>query len=124
MDDSRRCTATAKSTGERCENPAIKGSNVCYQHGGAAEQVQKKAQERLNEMADSVTADIQDTLQDLIDLYEQAPPQDKPGIHREIRQAWTAILDRTDHGPTETREHTGEDGGPLMIIEDRDDGDE
>ena len=29
-----RCQATAKSTGKRCGNPAMKGKNVCYIHGG------------------------------------------------------------------------------------------
>jgi len=93
----------------------MNGTTVCRMHGGSAPQVKKKAQERLDRMADSVTADVQETLQDLIDLYDEAPPEDKPGIHREIRQAWTAILDRTDHGPTETREHTGENGDPINV---------
>jgi len=110
-----QCTATASSTGERCKQPAIPGSNVCRFHGGSAPQVQEKAQERLDRMADEVTADVQDTLQDLIDLYETASPEDKPAIHREIRQAWTAILDRAGHGPSETREVTGEGGGPVEI---------
>ena len=29
-----RCNATAKSTGSRCGNPAMKGKMVCYLHGG------------------------------------------------------------------------------------------
>lgn len=29
-----RCQATAKSTGKRCGNPAMKGKRVCYLHGG------------------------------------------------------------------------------------------
>jgi hypothetical protein len=29
-----RCQATAKSTGMRCGNPAMKGKRVCYIHGG------------------------------------------------------------------------------------------
>jgi len=110
-----QCTATAKSTGQRCQRPAIKGGNVCYQHGGAAEQVQKKAQDRLDEMADSVTADIQERVKDLRDVYDEADDEEKVVIMRELRQLWTTILDRTDHGPSETREVTGEDGGPLEI---------
>ena len=31
--DARRCTAIAKSTGERCKNPARRGYNVCSVHG-------------------------------------------------------------------------------------------
>lgn len=30
----KQCTATAKRSGERCINPAMKGKNVCYHHGG------------------------------------------------------------------------------------------
>lgn len=29
-----QCTAKAKSTGERCTQPAMEGMNVCYWHGG------------------------------------------------------------------------------------------
>ena len=29
-----RCQAKAKSTGQRCGNPAMKGKRVCYIHGG------------------------------------------------------------------------------------------
>lgn len=99
-----RCTATAKSTGERCKRPAIKGSNVCYQHGGAADQVQQKAQERLDRMADDVTADMQAILEDLAAEYDHADREQKVAIHRELHKTWKAILDRTGHGPTEKRE--------------------
>jgi uncharacterized protein YjcR len=30
-----RCTARAKSTGQRCRMPAVKGKRVCRLHGGA-----------------------------------------------------------------------------------------
>lgn len=30
----QQCTAKAKSTGARCNNPAVSGSNVCRLHGG------------------------------------------------------------------------------------------
>jgi len=104
-----QCTATAKSTGERCQRPAVKGANVCYQHGGAAEQVQKKAQERLDEMADAVTADLQSRLDDVFARLDDAEDTDEyVKLLRETRQLTTAILDRTDHGPSETREVTGD----------------
>ena len=31
--DAPRCTATAKSTGQRCRNPSKQGWNVCRLHG-------------------------------------------------------------------------------------------
>jgi hypothetical protein len=110
-----QCTATAKSTGERCQRPAIKGGTVCYQHGGASEQVQNKAQERLDEIADSATADFQDRLNDFADQYDDADDiETKVKVMREMRKCLTDILDLTGHGPTETREHTGGDGGPVQ----------
>lgn len=115
MADPDRCTATASSTGERCKQPAIPGSNVCRFHGGAAEQVEKKAQERLDRMADEVTADMQSIIDDLAAEYDQADREEKVAIHRELHKTWRAILDRTGHGPTEKHEHTGEDGGPVEI---------
>lgn len=33
FEDAKQCTATAKSTGERCQNPAVKGWDVCRMHG-------------------------------------------------------------------------------------------
>jgi hypothetical protein len=120
MDDGPdRCTATAKSTGERCKQPAIPGGDVCRFHGGSAEQVQDKAQERLDRMADETTAEMQDILDDLTTEFHHAPPEEKVSIARELRQAWVKILDRTGHGPTEKREleHSGEGENGGIIID-------
>jgi hypothetical protein len=35
-DDAKRCTATAKSTGERCKNSAVEGWDVCRFHGAGS----------------------------------------------------------------------------------------
>jgi len=117
MADSDRCTATATSTGNRCKQPAIKGGTVCRFHGGEAPQVKKKAQERLNEMADSVTAELQGRLDDVFSRLDSAEDADEyVKLLREARQITTAILDRTGHGPSEKREITGEDGGALDVV--------
>ena len=42
-----KCTAKAKRTGNPCLNWCRPGSLVCWQHGGAAPQVQRKADERM-----------------------------------------------------------------------------
>jgi hypothetical protein len=122
MDNPDRCTATASSTGERCKQPAIPGGNVCRFHGGSAQQVKDKAQERLDRMADETTAEMQDVIQDLVDLYNSAPPEEKIDIARELRQNWKLMLDRTGKGPTESREveHSGEGGGALEVVVARD----
>ncbi|MGH9345059.1 MAG: terminase small subunit [Terriglobia bacterium] len=44
---SRKCSAKSKQSGARCKQPAIAGGTVCRWHGGAAPQVKRKAEERL-----------------------------------------------------------------------------
>lgn len=34
LSDANQCTAKSKSTGKRCKNPAIVGTNICRLHGG------------------------------------------------------------------------------------------
>lgn len=47
--DDKRCTATAKRSGERCQRAAIPGGKVCIKHGGTAPQVKAAAERRLAE---------------------------------------------------------------------------
>jgi len=116
--DTDQCTATAKSTGERCKQPAIDGGNVCRFHGGSTSHIKESAQERLNRLANETLAEFEPRLNDLFDEYDRATePKEKVKLLREIRQSVADILDRADHGPTQTHEHTGEGGGPLMILE-------
>lgn len=116
MADTDQCTATARSTGERCKQPAIDGGNVCRYHGGSTSHIKEKAQERLDRMADEMLAEFEPRLADLFEEYDAATdPSEKVKILREIRQSVTDVLDRADHGPTQTHEHTGEDGGPVEI---------
>ena len=46
-DETPRCTATAKGTGERCKRRPIPGGTVCVKHGGGSPAVRAKAQQRL-----------------------------------------------------------------------------
>ncbi|WP_426241856.1 hypothetical protein [Nocardioides sp. LHG3406-4] len=87
VNDSRRCSATAHRTGERCKAPAIKGSQVCRVHGGAAPQVKRSAKERLLELLDPALASLHKVLTD--------PDADDS---TKVRAA-LGILDRTGHGP-------------------------
>lgn len=48
-DDPRRCTATAKGTGNRCLRWAAPGCTVCVKHGGGAPQIRAAGQRKLAE---------------------------------------------------------------------------
>ncbi|AFH22193.1 hypothetical protein OSG_eHP18_00180 [environmental Halophage eHP-18] len=79
--------------------------------------MQKKAQERLDEMADSVTAELQDELTDVFDRLDDDLSHDEyVKLVREARQLTTAILDRTGHGPTEGRELENTGDEPLANL--------
>lgn len=43
----QQCTATAKSSGRQCAQPAVPGAVVCRVHGGSAPQVKAAAQRRV-----------------------------------------------------------------------------
>jgi len=75
-----RCTATAKTTGERCRRGAIHGGTVCKKHGGAAPQVKRRAQERLRELVHPALDRLEKAIND---------PKDKQGV-----RAARDILDR------------------------------
>jgi hypothetical protein len=49
MDESKRCIATSKRTGQRCGLARIPGTTVCAKHGGAAPQVRAAAARRVAE---------------------------------------------------------------------------
>src|SRR5437773_12382354 len=49
MDETKRCTATSKRTGQRCGLARIAGTTVCAKHGGAAPQVRAAAARRVAE---------------------------------------------------------------------------
>jgi nucleotide-binding universal stress UspA family protein len=47
-DQPRRCTATAKSTGQRCGRAPVPGATVCKIHGGGSPRVRAAARRRLD----------------------------------------------------------------------------
>lgn len=98
-----RCTATAKGTGLRCENPARYGAAVCRTHGGNAPQVLASARERLMALQPLAVT----TLHGLLDREEY--PTVQLGAAREV-------FDRTEGKPAQAVAITGKDDGPLEIV--------
>lgn len=72
------CSATAKSTGQPCQQRAAAGATVCRFHGGRAPQVRAKAKQRLlaaqaaEELARLDVDPVADPLTLLADLLGQA----------------------------------------------------
>lgn len=90
------CTATSKQSQKRCLRRPIPGGAVCVMHGGAASQVQLKAQERLNAME----------IPALIRLNELMHQKEYPSV------AIAAVKDALDRirgkaAEQQTVEHTG-----------------
>lgn len=74
MDESRRCRAKSKRSGNRCKHPAMIGGFVCDKHGGKAPQVKRKAAERVMDIIDPdrtlrTTAAI--AFADITEIYDE-----------------------------------------------------
>lgn len=54
----RLCTARAKTTGEDCNAPAMRGQVVCRKHGGSTKSAKAKAQLRLAQLVDPAVATL------------------------------------------------------------------
>jgi hypothetical protein len=98
------CTAK-RSNGTPCKNPAIRGGNVCRNHGGSAPQVRAKANERLLALVDPALA----TLARGVAKREGIPGPTEIAAARDI-------LDRAGFKPTDKTELTGPDGGPIEHV--------
>ena len=81
-----QCTATAKSTGERCRRSPIAGATVCRVHGAGAPQVRQAARRRLDELALPAVEGLRVALES--------------GDDRAVVAAAKIVLDRTGYGPT------------------------
>ena len=105
MDESRRCTATSKQSGERCGRAAIVGGSVCKIHGGGSPQVQAAANRRLveqeatKELAKVEVRPIGDPIVALGDLAAESlailEVAKANAAGAEVDSAWMAMLERS-----------------------------
>lgn len=94
----RQCTATAKTTGERCTRSALIGGFVCGFHGGNAPQVQAARRERLLAMADPAIAALHRALESHGPPCEHCARSDGDRDPNVIRAA-QIVLDRCGFSP-------------------------
>ncbi len=91
------CTATAKSTGNRCGNPPLPGGKICRFHGGKAPQVlAASARNILESLVGPALTKMREILNDV-----STPPAVRLAAIRDI-------LDRTGYKPAEQIEITFE----------------
>ena len=91
--DGLTCTAKAKSTQKRCQNPPLPGGTVCKFHGGKAPQVLAKSARNILEALVGPA---------LIELDKIVRKEDTPDNVR--LAAVRDVLDRTGHkAPTEIK---------------------
>lgn len=108
LTDDRRCTATAKGSGQRCKRAAIPGGTVCAKHGGSAPQVRAKAQERQLEQAAG------ELLAKIIWNPDAAPVTDNVGEMRRLAGAMKQAVDVLGARLNgEVCEHCGRGADPL-----------
>lgn len=97
----RRCTATSKGSGNRCQQPAIPGGWVCRYHGGAAPQVKQKAAERLAALVDPAITRLGNLIRSKSESICLAAVRD--------------VLDRNGHKPPDKHQLSGPADGPIPV---------
>lgn len=99
MDPARRCTAKAKSTGERCKRRPIIGGTVCKVHGGGAPQVKAAARARLAGAVDpAISVLIQMVTSEVEVVFDdEGRPHEVGPRHADRIRASEAILDRAGY---------------------------
>jgi len=111
------CNARKTDGSGYCGQPAGWGTDHtgvgrCRFHGGNTPDQERHVAENLEEAAEHAGIALRLRLKHLADQVENGGEIDDQTLDRLARTA----LDRTGHGPSETTEVTGEDGGPVEIV--------
>ena len=96
-EDAKQCTATAKSTGERCQNPAVNGWDVCRLHGAGSPK--KGTTGGAPPTHGRYSAKRRESLQEKIEEYRQENPAElweELALLRALLQEWLSDLEALD----------------------------
>jgi hypothetical protein len=99
LGESRRCTATSKTTGQPCGAYALPGAFVCGHHGGRAPQTVTAAKRRLLAMVEPVLA----AFEEIVGVWQsvRCPTCGNPtGDPTPILHLGRLVLDRAGLHPT------------------------
>jgi len=113
------CNARKTDGSGYCRQPAGWGTDHdvgrCKFHGGNTPTQEKGIIDDLEDASGHAAVALKLRLKHASQKAEEGAFEDIDW--GEIDRHARTVLDRADHGPTETHEHTGENGGPLMILE-------
>jgi hypothetical protein len=114
-DPGENCNARKTDGSGYCGQPAGWGTDHdvgrCKFHGGNTRSQEKGLIAELEEAAEHASTALKLQLKHMLADLEDGEDVDPAKLDKLAR----TVLDRTDHGPTETREVTGEDGGPVEV---------
>jgi len=116
------CNARQTDGSGYCDQPAGWGTDHdvgrCKFHGGSTQSQEKGLIAELEEAGDHASVALKLKLKHIRRELEEG--EDEEVDAADLDRLARTVLDRTGHGPTETTEHTGDGGGPLMILHDDD----
>lgn len=100
FEDAKRCTATAKSTGERCQNPAVTGWEVCRMHGAGTpkEDATGGAPPKHGRYAAKRRESLQEKIQEYREEENPAELWEELALLRALLQEWLSELETVDEG--------------------------
>lgn len=100
FDDAKRCTATAKSTGERCQNPAVKGWDVCRMHGAGTpkEDTTGGAPPKHGRYSAKRRESLQEKIREYREEENPAELWEELALLRALLQEWLSELETVDEG--------------------------
>jgi len=96
-DSAQQCTATAKSTGERCQNPAVSGWDVCRLHGAGSPK--EGTTGGAPPTHGRYSAKRRESLQEKIEEYREENPAElweELALLRALLQEWLSDLETVD----------------------------